>query len=121
MNEAHAVLPIFLAQDRGTWVNMISVGGFLATPYAAAYSASKFGLRGFSEALRGDLSKKPHIHVCDVYPTFVDTPGIDHAVTRAQGCRCRRVLSPRKQSRGQSCVSPVDRAIRRLSAHPRSR
>ena len=79
MNEAHAVLPIFLAQDHGTWVNMISVGGFVATPYAAAYAASKFGLRGFSEALRGEVSKHPRIHVCDVYPTFVDTPGIDHA------------------------------------------
>ena len=79
MNDAHAVLPFFLDQDRGIWVNMISVGGFVATPYAAAYSASKFGLRGFSEALRGELSKKPDIHVCDVYPTFVDTPGVDHA------------------------------------------
>jgi short-subunit dehydrogenase len=79
MNEAHAVLPFFLAQDHGTWVNMISVGGFVATPYAAAYAASKFGLRGFSEALRGEVSKHPRIHVCDVYPTFVDTPGIDHA------------------------------------------
>lgn len=78
-NDAHAVLPIFLAQDRGTWVNMISAGGFIATPYAAAYSASKFGLRGFSEALRGELSKRPHIHVCDVCPPFVDTPGVDHA------------------------------------------
>ena len=79
MNDAHAVLPFFLDQDRGIWVNMISVGGFVATPYAAAYSASKFGLRGFSEALRGELSKKPDIYVCDVYPTFVDTPGVDHA------------------------------------------
>lgn len=79
MNDAHAVWPIFLSQDRGTWVNMISVGGFFATPYAAAYAASKFGLRGFSEALRAEVSKRPHIHVCDVYPTFVDTPGIDHA------------------------------------------
>jgi len=79
MNDAHAAWPIFLAQDRGTWVNMISVGGFFATPYAAAYAASKFGLRGFSEALRAEVSKRPHIHVCDVYPTFVDTPGIDHA------------------------------------------
>ncbi|SFR83696.1 SDR family oxidoreductase [Sphingomonas jatrophae] len=79
MNDAHAVLPIFLAQDHGIFVNMISVGGFVATPYAAAYSASKFGLRGFSEALRGEVSKHPRIHICDVYPTFVDTPGIDHA------------------------------------------
>ena len=79
MNDAHAVVPIFLAQGHGTWVNMISVGGFVATPHAAAYSASKFGLRGFSQALRGELSKHRRIHVCDIYPTFVDTPGVDHA------------------------------------------
>jgi short-subunit dehydrogenase len=78
MNDAHAVLPIFLEQDHGIWVNMISSGGFVATPYAAAYSASKYGLRGFSEALRAELGKRPHIHVCDVYPTFVDTPGFAH-------------------------------------------
>ncbi len=79
INEAHAVLPIFLAQDRGTWVNMISLAGFVATPYSAAYSASKFGLRGFSQALRGELSRHPRIHICDVYPTFIDTPGVAHA------------------------------------------
>ena len=79
MNEAHAVLPIFLAQRHGIWVNMISAGGFVTAPYAAAYAASKFGLRGFSEALRGELHDQPDIHICDVYPTFVDTPGIDHA------------------------------------------
>jgi len=79
MNDAHAVLPIFLEQDQGIWVNMISVGGFVATPYAAAYSASKYGLRGFGEALRAELGKRPNIHVCDVYPTFVDSPGFSHA------------------------------------------
>lgn len=78
MNDAHAVMPIFLEQDHGIWVNMISSGGFIATPYAASYSASKYGLRGFSEALRAELGKRPRIHVCDVYPTFVDTPGFRH-------------------------------------------
>ena len=79
MHNAHAVLPIFLGQGYGTFVNMISVGGFLATPWSAAYSASKFGLRGFSQALRAELSLHPRIHICDVYPTFVDTPGVAHA------------------------------------------
>lgn len=79
MNDAHAVLPIFLEQDHGIWVNMISAGGFVSTPYSAAYSASKYGLRGFSEALRAELGKRPNIRVCDVYPTFVDTPGMRHA------------------------------------------
>ena len=82
VNDAHAVLPIFLDQGHGTFVNMISVGGFVATPWAAAYSASKFGLRGLSEALRAEVSLHPRIHVCDVYPTFVDTPGIAHAANR---------------------------------------
>lgn len=79
MHDAHAVLPIFIRQGHGIFVNMISVGGFLATPWSAAYSASKFGLRGFSQALRAELSLHPHIHICDVYPTFVDTPGVAHA------------------------------------------
>ncbi|MFC0341424.1 SDR family oxidoreductase [Paracoccus niistensis] len=78
MNDAHAAIPIFLRQGHGTFVNMISLGGFAAAPFAAAYSASKFGLRGFAEALRGELAPHPHIHVCDVYPAFVDAPGIAH-------------------------------------------
>ncbi|WP_037488313.1 SDR family oxidoreductase [Sphingomonas phyllosphaerae] len=112
MNDAHAVLPIFLAQDHGTFVNMISVGGFVATPYAAAYAASKFGLRGFSEALRGELSKHPRIHVCDVYPTFVDTPGIDHA---ANYTGAKLSLPP-----GALAPETVAKAVVRLADHPRS-
>jgi short-subunit dehydrogenase len=112
MNDAHAVLPIFLAQDYGTWVNMISVGGFVAMPYAAAYSASKFGLRGFSEALRGELSKKPRIHVCDVYPAFVDTPGVDHA---GNYTGARLALPP-----GALAPETVAKAVVRLSKRPRN-
>ena len=112
LNEVHALLPFFLAQDRGTWVNMISVGGYAATPYAAAYAASKFGLRGFSQALRGELSKHPRIHVCDVYPTFVDTPGIDHA---GNYTGARLTLPP-----GSLAPETVAKAVVRLARHPRN-
>jgi short-subunit dehydrogenase len=78
MNGAHAVLPHFRQRQRGTLVNMISVGGWTVAPYAAAYTASKFGQRGFSEALRAELADVPGIHICEVYPTFVDTPGMVH-------------------------------------------
>jgi len=76
---AHAVLPHFKAQDYGVLINNISVGGWFPTPYAAAYTASKFGLRGFGEALQGELHHYPNIHVCNLYPAFLDTPGIQHA------------------------------------------
>ncbi|HEU4470630.1 MAG TPA: SDR family oxidoreductase [Flavisolibacter sp.] len=76
---ARAVLPYFKEQGYGVLINNISVGGWFPTPYMTAYAASKFGLRGYSEALKGELNQFPHIHVCDLYPGFLDTPGIQHA------------------------------------------
>jgi NAD(P)-dependent dehydrogenase (short-subunit alcohol dehydrogenase family) len=78
MHGAYAVLPYFRRRRRGTLINMISVGGWASAPYAAAYTASKFALRGLSESLRAELSSFDDIHVCEVYPTFVDTPGLSH-------------------------------------------
>lgn len=71
---AHLVLPYFKQQNGGILINTLSVGSWVPQPFAVAYSASKFGLRGFSQALRGELVQWPGIHVCDVYPSVVDTP-----------------------------------------------
>lgn len=78
MNGAHAVLPFFLAQGKGVLINNLSVGGWIPTPYMAAYSASKMGARAFGAALRQELAAWPGIRVCSVYPYFLDTPGMDH-------------------------------------------
>jgi short-subunit dehydrogenase len=78
MNGAHAALRHFRQRRRGTLINMISLGGWWSTPYAAAYTASKFGLRGFGQSLRAELTDMPDIHVCDVYPALVDTAGVSH-------------------------------------------
>ncbi len=79
MNGAHAVLPVFKKQQWGTLINNISIGGFLPVPYGAGYTASKFGLRGWSEALKAELAGWPEIYICDLFPAFLDTPGILHA------------------------------------------
>ncbi|MDQ6813814.1 MAG: SDR family oxidoreductase [Bacteroidota bacterium] len=76
---AHAVMPYFKNQRYGVLINNISVGGFFPVPYGVGYSASKFGLRGFSEALRGELVQYENVHICDIFPAFLDTPGIQHA------------------------------------------
>ena len=89
MNGAHAILPIFKAQGYGTIINNISIGGFLPVPYGAGYTAAKFGLRGWSEALKGELAEWPDIFVCDLFPAFLDTPGIQHA-----GNYTGKVLNP---------------------------
>jgi short-subunit dehydrogenase len=72
---AYVALPYFKAQQSGTLINTLSLGSWVAQPYAAAYSAAKFGLRGLTEALRGELNEFPDIHVCDIYPAVMDTPG----------------------------------------------
>lgn len=79
LHGAYAVLPYFQAQKYGILINNISVGGWIPVPYGVGYSASKFGLRGFSQALRGELGKYKHIHICDLFPAFLDSPGILHA------------------------------------------
>jgi short-subunit dehydrogenase len=53
---ARAVLPHLLQRRSGCIVNIGSVFGAIGYPCFAAYSATKFALRGFSEALRRELA-----------------------------------------------------------------
>ncbi|WP_137723508.1 SDR family oxidoreductase [Prescottella subtropica] len=67
------VPPMIAAGRGGHLVNVSSAAGLLALPWHAAYSASKFGLRGVSEVLRFDL-KRHGIGVSLVVPGGVRTP-----------------------------------------------
>ncbi|AVM01357.1 short chain dehydrogenase [Gordonia iterans] len=60
----------------GQLVNVSSAAGLLALPWHAAYSASKFGIRGVSEVLRFDL-RRHGIGVSLVCPGAVATPLVD--------------------------------------------
>ncbi len=78
MYGAAAVLPIFRRQGSGVLITNISVGGFVPTPFAAAYTASKFALRGFMASLRQEMGNENGVHLCSVFPAIVDTPGFLH-------------------------------------------
>lgn len=70
-------LPPMVAAGRGGHlVNVSSAAGLLGLPWHAAYSASKFGLRGLSEVLRFDL-RRHGIGVSLVCPGGVATPLTD--------------------------------------------
>ncbi|MBT4520343.1 MAG: SDR family NAD(P)-dependent oxidoreductase, partial [Halieaceae bacterium] len=70
---SRVVLPELLAQGKGQIVNVGSMFGSIGFPYFTAYSASKFGLRGFSQALRRELADAP-VEVTYVSPRAVKTP-----------------------------------------------
>lgn len=76
-----AVLPHFLARGSGQIVNIGSILGSIGFPHFAAYSASKFALRGFSEALRRELHGSG-VKVCYVAPRTTDT-GLNDEAARA--------------------------------------
>ena len=67
------VPPMVSAGRGGRLVNVSSAAGLVPLPWHAAYSASKYGLRGASEVLRFDLAKH-RIGVCVVVPGAVNTP-----------------------------------------------
>ena len=67
------VPPMVLAGNGGHLVNVSSAAGLVALPWHAAYSASKYGLRGLSEVLRFDLARHG-IGVSVVVPGAVKTP-----------------------------------------------
>jgi short-subunit dehydrogenase len=79
MNGSWAALPHMLARDAGVIVNMVSIGGRLPQPFAAAYTASKWGLAGFTDSLRHEVLARSRVQVCGVYPAIVDTPAVLHA------------------------------------------
>lgn len=75
---AHAVLPHMIARHSGHIINMSSIAGLIATPTYSVYAASKFAIRGFTEALRREVTVYG-IHVSGIYPGGTVTEFTDHA------------------------------------------
>jgi len=104
LHGAHAALPYFERQGQGVLINVVSMAAWAPTPLAASYSASKFGNRGLSETLRVELAGSgKQIHVCDLYPAFVDTPMLEHTAN-FEGIQINAVPP----------VVPVDRVAARI-------
>jgi short-subunit dehydrogenase len=68
----HALLPVLKAHPGAHLVNVSSVFGIVAPAGQAAYSASKFAVRGFSEALRHELAENG-VGVTVVHPGGIKT------------------------------------------------
>jgi NAD(P)-dependent dehydrogenase (short-subunit alcohol dehydrogenase family) len=66
------VVPEMRVGDGGRIVNISSIGGKLAVPHFAPYSASKFALTGLSDAIRTELARD-NIHVTTVSPGLMRT------------------------------------------------
>jgi len=73
-----AFLPHLKARGEGHIVNLSSVFGLISVPSQSAYNAAKFGVRGFTDALRMELE----IEKCGVSCTTVHPGGIKTNIAR---------------------------------------
>ena len=80
INGVYAALPLLKQTTGARIVNVASTAGFVAAPQLAVYAASKFAVRGFTEALDVELSPIG-IKVTSLAPWFVDTPILDMGQT----------------------------------------
>ena len=70
----------YLKESRGQLINLASAAAIYGTPDMATYSASKFAVRGLTEAL--DYEWRPlGIRVAAVWPLFADTGMLDGVAT----------------------------------------
>ncbi len=67
-----AFLPLLQRSPGGHLVNISSIFGILGIPTQSAYNASKFAVRGYTEALRQELADTA-LHVCCVHPGGIRT------------------------------------------------
>ncbi|WKZ37800.1 MAG: SDR family NAD(P)-dependent oxidoreductase [Anaerolineales bacterium] len=67
MQVTRSVLPHMLKRRGGHIINMISVAGLISPPLIASYSASKYGVRAFTDALRREVAPFG-IKVSGMYP-----------------------------------------------------
>jgi len=67
-----ALLPHMIERRTGHIINMSSTAGYIATPTYAVYAASKFAVRGFTDALRREVGIHG-VKVSGIYPGGVET------------------------------------------------
>ena len=86
MRLTQAAARAMAARRTGCILSIVSAAGLLALPGSAAYSASKFGLRGFLIAVAQELTGTG-VKVRGVFPGAVDTPML-HAMRPPTAARC---------------------------------
>jgi short-subunit dehydrogenase len=108
-----AFLPLLQQSAQGHLVNVSSVFGIIAVPGQSAYNAAKFGVRGFTEALRHEMAGT-NVHVCCVHPGGIrtniarDSRGGDPDISREERDRLFEQMAP---TTAESAAAQIVRAI----------
>lgn len=107
INGVQAALPLLKETKGSRIVNTASTAGVVGSPKLAVYSATKFAVRGLTEALDVELSNIG-IRVTSLMPWFIDTPILDMGAKDGANVK----MSDQIRDAGQE-VYPVELAAER--------
>jgi NAD(P)-dependent dehydrogenase (short-subunit alcohol dehydrogenase family) len=110
-----AFLPL-LREGKGRVVNISSVSGLCALPFASAYSASKFALEAASDALRVEL-RPWKIPVSIIEPGNVKTPIWEKGIAAADAML--KSAPPDVVAQGTKLYGPVTEFLKQRARNPR--
>jgi short-subunit dehydrogenase len=106
------LLPLLKASAPSSIVNVSSVAGRVAGgPRSGAYSASKFALAGWTEALHLEL-RRDQVHVGLVLPGFISTEGMPQEELRSRALTRWMVSTPEKVAKAIWAAGPGGKAER---------
>jgi NADP-dependent 3-hydroxy acid dehydrogenase YdfG len=110
-------LPFLLARPEANLVNVSSVYGLIGVPAQAAYCASKFAVRGFTEAVRQDLRGTP-VAVTIVFPGGVRTQiaknsRADSSLPPAEQARLRQRIEASLRNTPEEAAEAIMQGVRR--------
>jgi short-subunit dehydrogenase len=112
MQVTREVLPYMLKRGEGQIINMVSVAGLIAAPLISSYAASKFGVRGFTDALRREVQPLG-IRVTAIYPGPAATEFGQHVGKNEAYNKTRWILGTHLSS------EYVARRVVGVAKHPR--
>lgn len=111
INGVNAALPLLRETPGARIVNTASVAGVFGAPNLAVYCATKFGVRGLTEALDIEFSRYG-VRVVSLMPWFIDTPILDGLPANNQGAGSNRRIRDTLME-NKTPVYPVSMAAER--------
>jgi short-subunit dehydrogenase len=109
---AKYLLPHFIRQKSGHFVNISSLTGKFGTPFRSAYAASKHALHGFFDAVRAE-HYRDNIKVTMICPGFIHTPITLSALT-ADGTPLNKMDEAQYKGKpAEWCARKIANAIER--------
>ncbi|WP_159517989.1 SDR family oxidoreductase [Sunxiuqinia indica] len=102
----------YLLKTKGSVVGVISIAGYVGLPARTGYSASKYAIRGFLDALRIE-NLKNGLHVLVAAPGFTASEVRESALTQDGSSQGKTPRNESKMMTAEECASKIAKAVKK--------